>query len=309
MLARWLMVRSNKPITSSCVVRGSSFSDIRRCLAGVSLHLVMNGASGGICLAISRASLFSVRFGSWKLRLPHANDSAATRQWRSPSSKLPCTHDLRLEIRLRALSATRCRQTVSERGVKWHVSPRRSHCLNDTTRLAKRNKITSQRRKAEVPHAASEPVEMRHAVSQSRVLNDVNGTRSILRVLSSRATSKRSRICDPTFGNGAYGIGAGTLAQTSPTGNTAGTGPTGGTSYYPSGPATPSRSAMNSQPEPENSELQTNPKHARRCRAGRYGLIQRTVSDIAALDKRNPGDGTRTVMTNTSGVSVNISES
>ena len=32
------------------------------------------------------------------------------------------------------------------RGVKWHVSPRRSHCLNDTTRLAKRNKITSQRR-------------------------------------------------------------------------------------------------------------------------------------------------------------------
>ena len=32
------------------------------------------------------------------------------------------------------------------RGVKWHVSPRRSHCLNDTTRMAKRNKITSQRR-------------------------------------------------------------------------------------------------------------------------------------------------------------------
>ena len=32
------------------------------------------------------------------------------------------------------------------RGVKWHVSPRISHCLNDTTRLAKRNKITSQRR-------------------------------------------------------------------------------------------------------------------------------------------------------------------
>ena len=79
-LARWLMVRSNKAITSSCVVRGSSFSDIRRFLAGMSLHLVMNGASGGICLAISRASRFSVRFGIWKLRLPHAKDSAAIRQ-------------------------------------------------------------------------------------------------------------------------------------------------------------------------------------------------------------------------------------
>ena len=84
-LARWLMVRSNKAITSSCVVQGASFSDIRRCLAGISLHRVMNGAFGGICLAISRASLVSVPFGSWKLGLAHANDSAATRQWRSPS--------------------------------------------------------------------------------------------------------------------------------------------------------------------------------------------------------------------------------
>ena len=33
-LARWLMVRSNKAITSSWVVRESSLSDIRRCLAG-----------------------------------------------------------------------------------------------------------------------------------------------------------------------------------------------------------------------------------------------------------------------------------
>jgi hypothetical protein len=33
----------------------------------------------------------------------------------------------------------------------------------------------------------------------SEILNDVNGTRSILRVLSSRRTSKRSRTCDPSF--------------------------------------------------------------------------------------------------------------
>jgi hypothetical protein len=79
-LARWLMVRSNKAITSSCVVRGSSFSDIRRCLAGTSLYRMISGASGGICLAISRASRRSVRFGIWKLRLPHANDRAAMRQ-------------------------------------------------------------------------------------------------------------------------------------------------------------------------------------------------------------------------------------
>ncbi len=37
------------------------------------------------------------------------------------------------------------------RGVKWHVSPRRSHCLNDATRSAKRNKITSQRRDTPAP--------------------------------------------------------------------------------------------------------------------------------------------------------------
>ena len=100
--ARWPMVRSNKAITSSCVVPGPSFSDIRRILAGRSMHLVMNGASGAICLAISRASLLSVRFGIWKLRLPHANDSAATRQWRFPSWNRPCTQHLRSEIRLRA---------------------------------------------------------------------------------------------------------------------------------------------------------------------------------------------------------------
>src|SRR6478736_3635522 len=47
------------------------------------------------------------------------------------------------------------------RGIKWHVSPRRSHCLNDTTRPAKRNKITSQRLKRrieiKVTPPASEP--------------------------------------------------------------------------------------------------------------------------------------------------------
>ena len=51
-----------------------------------------------------------------------------------------------------------------------------------------------------------------------------------------------------------------TLAQTYPPGDTAGPGPTGGTSYYPSGPATPSRSAMNSQPDPENCGTPDEPK-------------------------------------------------
>jgi hypothetical protein len=84
------------------VLREASFSDMRRCLAVINLHLVKNGASGGICLAIRRASLFSVRLGIWKLRLPLASDSAATRQWRSPSWKRPCTQELQSEIRLRA---------------------------------------------------------------------------------------------------------------------------------------------------------------------------------------------------------------
>ena len=47
-------------------------------------------------------------------------------------------------------------------GVKWHVSPRRSHCPNDTMRLAKRNKVTSQRRRRRIetrlPPPASEPI-------------------------------------------------------------------------------------------------------------------------------------------------------
>jgi len=42
--------------------------------------------------------------------------------------------------------AKRCRT----RGIKWHVSPRRSHCLTNTTRIAKRNKITSQRRRRRI---------------------------------------------------------------------------------------------------------------------------------------------------------------
>jgi len=125
------MVRSNKAITSSCVVRGASFSEIRRCLAGISPHLVMNGASGGICLAISRASLFSVRFGIWKLRLPHANDSAAIKQWRSPSRKEFWTHDPRLEIRLRASVSN----SMSPNGV-WYAASNGMCHLEDHIALA-----------------------------------------------------------------------------------------------------------------------------------------------------------------------------
>jgi hypothetical protein len=101
-VAKWLMVRSNKAITSSCVVQGASFSAIRRCLTGMSLHRDTNGALRGIWAAISRASFFSVRFGISKLQLPHANDSAATRQWRSLSWKRFWTQELRSQIRLRA---------------------------------------------------------------------------------------------------------------------------------------------------------------------------------------------------------------
>ena len=42
------------------------------------------------------------------------------------------------------------------------------------------------------------------------------------------------------------------LAQTYPPGGAANPGPTAGTGYYPSEPSTPSRSAMNSQPDPQN---------------------------------------------------------
>ena len=51
-----------------------------------------------------------------------------------------------------------------------------------------------------------------------------------------------------------------TFAESYPPGSTAGPGPADGTSYYPSGPATPSRSAMNSQPDPENCGTPDEPK-------------------------------------------------
>ena len=69
------------------------------------------------------------------------------------------------------------------------------------------------------------------------------------------------------------------LAQTFQPGGAANPGPTGGANYYATGPATPSRSAS---PTQKIAEHQTSPKHVRRCRAGRYGLIQRTVSDLGA---------------------------
>ena len=51
-----------------------------------------------------------------------------------------------------------------------------------------------------------------------------------------------------------------TFAQTSPTGATATPGPAGGTNYYPSGPTTPSRTAMSGQPDPENCGTPDEPK-------------------------------------------------
>ena len=50
------------------------------------------------------------------------------------------------------------------------------------------------------------------------------------------------------------------LAQTFPPGGAANPGPTGGANYYATGPATPSRSAMNSQPDPENCGTPDEPK-------------------------------------------------
>ena len=50
------------------------------------------------------------------------------------------------------------------------------------------------------------------------------------------------------------------LAQTYPPGGAANPGPTAGTGYYPSEPSTPSRSAMNSQPDPQNCGTPDEPK-------------------------------------------------
>jgi hypothetical protein len=46
----------------------------------MNLWRIQNGALDGICMAISRDSRCSVRFGMPKLRLPHVSDSEATRQ-------------------------------------------------------------------------------------------------------------------------------------------------------------------------------------------------------------------------------------
>ena len=48
--------------------------------AGTNLCRTINGALDDICIATSRDSRSSVRFGMPKLRLPHVNDSEATRQ-------------------------------------------------------------------------------------------------------------------------------------------------------------------------------------------------------------------------------------
>ena len=50
------------------------------------------------------------------------------------------------------------------------------------------------------------------------------------------------------------------FAQTYPPGGAANPGPTAGTGYYPSEPTTPSRSAMNSHPDPQNCGTSDEPK-------------------------------------------------
>ena len=57
-----------------------SLNAIRRRLAGMSLCRIQNGTLDGICMATSRDNRSSVRFGIPKLRLPHVNDSEATKQ-------------------------------------------------------------------------------------------------------------------------------------------------------------------------------------------------------------------------------------
>ena len=59
------IARSNKAITSSWRVKRSIIEryEARR-LAGMNLCLIQNGASDGICLAISRDNRRSVRFGT-----------------------------------------------------------------------------------------------------------------------------------------------------------------------------------------------------------------------------------------------------
>ena len=51
-----------------------------------------------------------------------------------------------------------------------------------------------------------------------------------------------------------------TLALTSPPAGAANPGATAGGDSYPTGPATPSRNAMNSQPDPENCGTPDEPK-------------------------------------------------
>jgi hypothetical protein len=51
-----------------------------------------------------------------------------------------------------------------------------------------------------------------------------------------------------------------TFAQTSPPVATATPGQAGGTNYYASGPATPSRTSMSGQPDPQNCGTPDEPK-------------------------------------------------
>ncbi len=132
------------------------------------------------------------------------------------------------------------------RGVKWHVSPRRSHCPNDTMRVAKRNKVTSQRRRRRIetrlPPPASEPI------------RDAGNNHTRLKIR--RVRDQRS------------------------------------------GPATPSRTAMGGQPDPENAgELQTNPKpatdaaHSGRCYAHDQGRCPTLRFRMRTPNTRRPSYG------------------
>ena len=94
-------------------VRGSSLNHMSFCRAVKNLNLAQMRLPAGSRATRSRASRRSTRLGISKLQLRDTTDRAATRQWRSPSLKWPCTQSFLLEMRLRAS----CRSSASPKGV------------------------------------------------------------------------------------------------------------------------------------------------------------------------------------------------
>ena len=108
---------------------------------------MMNGASGAICLAISRQASFPSDL---------AFEAAAPTCQRQRSYK--AVADPLLEAALHpTLAVADTTSSIQQqfdvakwhliRTVKRHRWPRRSHCPSNTTRLTKRNKVTYRRRR------------------------------------------------------------------------------------------------------------------------------------------------------------------